>query len=85
MVSGWLDAGLALCEGDDAEAQRLASEANRIAALEPEFPEVWSGEEEAEGRRIYLELMQCLVEATRAAQNTDEYRSRQGNRAGQSL
>lgn len=71
VVSKWLDAGLALCEGDNAEARRLATEANRIAALEPEFPKVWSGQEEAEGKQIYLELMQCLVEATRAAQNAD--------------
>ena len=71
VVSKWLDAGLALCEGDNAKARRLAAEANRIAALEPEFPEVWSGQEEAEGKQIHLELMQCLVEATRAAQNAD--------------
>ena len=71
VVSKWLDAGLALCEGDNAEARRLATEANRIAALEPGFPEVWSGPEEAEGKQIYLELMQCLIEATRAAQNAD--------------
>lgn len=71
VVTNWLDAGLALCEGDNAEAEKLVREANRMAALEPEFPEVWSGQEEPEGKRMYLELMQCLAEATRAAQNMD--------------
>lgn len=71
VVSKWLDAGLALCEGDSAEARKLATEANRIAALEPEFPDVWAGKEEAEGKRIYLELNQCWVESTRAARKAD--------------
>ena len=71
VVGKWLNAGLALCEGDDAEAQRLATEANRIAALEPKFRNACSGREEMEGKRIYIALMQCLVEATRAARNAD--------------
>ena len=71
VASKWLDAGLALCMGDNETARRLATEANRIAALEPEFPDVWAGKEEAEGKRIYLELNQCWVESTRAARKAD--------------
>lgn len=71
VVSKWLDAGLALCEGDNAEARKLATEANLIAALGPEFPDVWLGTDEAKGKRIWRELHKCWIQATRAARRAD--------------
>ena len=66
----WLDAGLALCGGDYAEAKRMAAEADRMA-LEPmssgvEF-ELSSDKDEADRRRIFFELVQCQDKAWRTA------------------
>ena len=70
MLDGWLDAWLALCNGDRAEAQRLVDEANRLAS-EPMSPgvdfELSSTEDEARRRRIFFELVQCQDKAWRTA------------------
>lgn len=70
VLDGWLDAGLALCSGDRAEAQRLVDEANRLAS-EPMSPgvdfELSSTGDEARRRRIFFELVQCEDQAWRTA------------------
>ena len=66
----WLDAGLALCKGDIAEAQELAVSANRIA-LEPMSPgiefDLSPTEEEVRRRRVFFELVECQDKAWKKA------------------
>ena len=70
VLDHWLDAGLALCKGDFAAAQRLAAEADRIA-LEPMPPgiefDLSSAEDEVRRRRIFFELVACQDKAWRKA------------------
>ena len=72
VMDQWLDAGLALCEGDYAEAQRLAANANRMT-LEPMSPgvefDLSSADDEVRHRRIFFELVQCQDEAWRVTSN----------------
>ena len=72
VINTWLDAGLALCEGNFSKAQRLAANANRMA-MEPMSPgvefELSSAEDDVRRRRIFFELVECQDKAWKAARD----------------